>query len=628
MKTVQYFWEMIRFRPRYYLLDLTGATIHFALSTVLGLILRAFFNGLSDETGTVLTAAAAAGWLLLQTAVVLLTLTIAVLAYVNFTQHNMALLIRNMIARILELPGSAALPMQEDGQHMSTGQVISTLRDDTNEMAHAIIIIDDLVALSVTAVIALAIMLRINIVITLGTFLPLALIIFVANRLGNLAETYRRRSRAATSTVTGLIADLFNNTQAVKVAGAEERLIRRFRALNDQRQETMVRDRVLTQIIDALSSSTVEVGMGLILLFAARAMYAGEFTVGDFALFAANIWPATQVMRTAGYLITRYRQVGVSTQRMEAIMQGAPTGSIVAHQPIHLTGAPPVVPAVKKSAADRLHQLTVRNLTYFYPHSDRGIAGINFTLSRGTFTAITGRIGSGKSTLLQVLLGLLPAQSGEILWNNVPVTDLRTFMTPPRVAYNAQVPLLFSATLQDNLLLGQSAPEAVLKEALQTAVFLPDLQEMEQGLQTRVGPKGVRLSGGQVQRAAAARMLLHDAELLLIDDLSSALDVTTEQQLWRSLRAQQAETTLLVVSHRRAALQHADHILLLENGRIDDQGTVSELLARSAKCAVCGKGKVARRPLRIKSRASACRWKQVVRTTAVPGNRNGSRGEA
>ena len=156
-------------------------------------------------------------------------------------------------------------------------------------------------------------------------------------------------------------------------------------------------------------------------------------------------------------------------------------------------------------------------------------------MERGSFTVITGRIGSGKTTLLRTLLGLLPADAGEMRWNGARVANPTEFFQPPRCAYTAQVPRLFSDTLKDNLLLGLPDAHVDLPAALRLAVMEPDLARMEHGLETLVGAKGVRLSGGQIQRAAAARMFVRDAELLVFDDLSSALDVETERTLWERL---------------------------------------------------------------------------------------------
>ena len=188
----------------------------------------------------------------------------------------------------------------------------------------------------------------------------------------------------------------------------------------------------------------------------------------------------------------------------------------------------------------------------------RRIENVNLSLPRGSFTVITGRIGSGKSTLVRVLLGLLPKDAGEIVWNGARVDDPAAFFRPPRCAYTSQVPRLFSDTLRDNILMGLPEDRVDLSEAIRLAVLEEDVAALTNGLDTVVGPRGVRLSGGQVQRAAAARMFVREPELLVFDDLSSALDVETERTLWERLANAcgfAPPLTCLVVSHRRAALE-------------------------------------------------------------------------
>jgi ATP-binding cassette subfamily B protein len=151
---------------------------------------------------------------------------------------------------------------------------------------------------------------------------------------------------------------------------------------------------------------------------------------------------------------------------------------------------------------------------------------------------------------------------------------------PPRSAYTPQAPRLVSESVRDNILLGVPEHAVDLDRVVHAAVLERDLPDFEDGLDTLVGPRGVKLSGGQVQRVAAARMFARPAELLVVDDLSSALDVETERLLWERL-LQRKDLTCMAVSHRHAALRRADQILVLVDGRLSDRGTLSELLERS-----------------------------------------------
>jgi len=584
-------WRLIAFHPVSY----AGMTLlylaSYATQVLPGLILQRVFDRLSGAApaGTNLWTLIA---LLAGAQVAHLTSTLVqTIPEERFRCYGWALLRGNIVRNALRRPGARRL-------NVAPGDAVNRLHADVSELADWPSWLPYLSGQFLMVAIAIVTMVRVSPQLTLIAALPLGIVVATVRIARGHLLRYQQQGLEAGSRVTGFLGEVLDAVAAVKGGTAERTIVRHLETLNTDRRQAEVRFTVLLALLNWAHTSVAEVVLGILLLVAAGLLRQGDLTVGGLVLFVTYLRLIVDVPAGMGGFFADYETQAVSIDRLQELQPGAAPESLVAPLPVYLWQPQPDPHSVLPPR-QALTSLRATGLTYHYSSGDAGAAdgrtdgieSVDLEVRHGEFVVVTGRIGAGKTTLLRVLLGLLPADSGEIMLNGKIVTQPDRVLVPPTCGYTPQVPRLFSASLRENLLLGFACTDEELSRALHLAVLAPDIAELPEGLDTQVGPRGRRLSGGQVQRAAAARMLARRPGLIVVDDISSALDVETEEKLWQRVLAQ-PEITCLAVSHRRPVLQRADRIIVLKEGCVQATGELEQLLANSDECRAIWRGQV------------------------------------
>ena len=422
---------MVAYAPWRYAANVILWTTMWLLPVIPGLLTAAFFNQLEAEPGfnpTTLIAAFFAYGLAR-----LVVMVVGMLNDVHFGFRTSTLLRRNMLERLYERPGA-------DAVHESPGDMITRYREDVDHVEEALSWTVDMAGTAALATVAAVILLSIDPVLTILVFAPLVIVVATAERMSGRIRRYRVAARDATGQITGMLGETFGSVQSIRVAGAEQSTLAHFRRLNDQRRKDMVRDRVLTATLESVFWNTVNIGIGLILILGASSLSDGSLGIGDFTLFVYFLDFVTDAGYFVGLFLAKFKQSGVAFDRMAAMLGGADPMILVEKRDLDLTGELPEVEPEQVTAGDLLDVVAVDGLTFHHRETGGGVDDAGFTLPRGSFTVVTGKVGAGKTTLLRAMLGLLPAQGGTITWNGEPVTEPGRLLRPAPVGVRAPGP--------------------------------------------------------------------------------------------------------------------------------------------------------------------------------------------
>ena len=389
-----------------------------------------------------------------------------------------------------------------------------------------------------------------------------------------LASTLGRRvagrSAAAASTARARfgqsLVSALESVRTVKLAAATPQVHTHLRSVDGGRVDAAVREHRVQALLEGVPVIMVQLGV----VAAWGGLLSGYWGLATALLVANAVSGFDWFGRVAGSVVT---EAPGTRAWMNATSDLAGGGDLMDLPPgvdlVHGTGPDPATPV-----RDPLHTLSVRGLSAVHDDGTLGVQGVDLDVHAGELVLLLGQVGSGKSSLLGALSGLV-SSTGEIRWNDQVVGDPQTTLRPARVAHVAQVPRVLSGSFTGNVALDH--PHRSVLPALESARMERDVSEAG-GPDALVGHRGVRLSGGQVQRLALARALAADADLLLADDVSSALDASTEIELWQALRARGA--AVIGATSKSAALAQADRVVVLDAGRVVDDGPWAELSAR------------------------------------------------
>lgn len=396
-----------------------------------------------------------------------------------------------------------------------------------------------------------------------GVLLAVMVASALASSLGRpIAGRTATASSAARARFGRSLVSALESARTVKLAAATPDVHAHLRRVDGGRVDAAVREHRIQAVLDGVPVVMVQAGV-----VAAWAIFLqGGWELATALLVANAVTGFDWFGRVAGAVITEAPGTRSWQQATSRLAGGVDLMTLPPGVDL-VSGAAPVPAAPTRKP---LRELALRDLGAVHDDGTRGVVGVDLTLRAGELVLLLGQVGSGKSSLLAALAGLVD-HTGTLRWNDADVTDAETFLRPGQVAHVAQVPRVLSGTFADNVRLGH---DRALERAVDDARLGADVADAG-GPDALVGHRGVRLSGGQVQRLALARALAADTELLLADDVSSALDAATEIELWRSLR--ERGTTVLGATSKRAALAQADRVVVLVDGEVAAVGPWGDL---------------------------------------------------
>lgn len=464
----------------------------------------------------------------------------------------------NVLGKYLRLPG-----LRFDTEPVPS--MLVRLGSDSDQVAQAAVdAMKVMLQQSFQAMALLGAMLYASWQVTLAVLLMAPPLAFVMDKIG---RRYRRISHRIQESAGALLQSAdqaLGNQQEVKVYGAQEVELERYAAIADNHLKLSMKVESTRSIASAMVQLMGAVGLALLLFVAGREALAGRLDAGKFVTLMTSMIAIIPALRQLTNVQNMLQRGVASAERLFSVLDADDEPD---------NGSRPLARA--------RGEIEFRDVVARYPgQKDPALADISFSARPGTVTAIVGRSGSGKSTLIKLLPRFYEPESGQILLDGHPLQNYRLSDLRRQIALVGQQVMLFDGTVAANVAYGelQQAPPEGLERAVRGANAMEFVERLPEGVQTHIGAKGGKLSGGQRQRLAIARAMLKDAPILILDEATAALDTESERLVQDALERLMPDRTTLVIAHRLSTIEHADQVLVLDQGRIVERGSHAQLL--------------------------------------------------
>ncbi|MFO7810550.1 MAG: ABC transporter ATP-binding protein [Candidatus Delongbacteria bacterium] len=409
----------------------------------------------------------------------------------------------------------------------------------------------------------LSVMLYYSVPLTLYTFIPLPFLVLILSKYEDKMVRFTAEKQKSISECNNVLESCFSGIRVIKTTLSENDQVDKFNKVLDVRIKKEKDFLKMNLMIHFFSMLVNNAGIIIVIFIGSAYVVSGKITLGTLLLFIIYLQRFVEPIWTISWFYASSKQVFRYVDRLKE------------------TEIPEFdypEDTEDKQDIESFESLKVKDLTFTFDDAEnKTLNNINFELKKGESLAVVGAVGSGKSTLLEVIAGNLIADCGKIFINDTPLDKISHRSLASTIGYIKQENVLFSETIRNNLELGDNFTEEEIDRSIETSIMTEEIKTFPKGLETVLGQKGLSLSGGQKQRVSIARTLIRRPQLLLMDDCTAAMDANTEKTFWANFRQNMPETTCVIVTHRLATAYHADKVLVIDENRVKEFGTVKDL---------------------------------------------------